>query len=75
MSKISNIENSSIETPIHVDEELKSQKSHKISPDRVDINKLMSKIRENDDKKFKRNIFIISTFIIGLAIIGLYVSA
>ncbi len=64
-----------IETPTNGVEEEKSFKSKDISPDRVDINKLMSKIRENDDKKFKRNMFIIITFLVALAIVGIYVSA
>ena len=75
MTKALKTEETFVETPTdNVDEE-KSFKSREISPDRVDINKLMSKIRENDDRKFKRNMFIILTFLLVLAVAGLYVSA
>lgn len=75
MVKTLKTEEAFIETPTNGVEREKSFKPKDISPDRVDINKLMSKIRENDDKRFKRNMFIIITFLVALAIVGIYVSA
>ena len=43
--------------------------------DRVDINILMSKIREVENKRLKRNLILISTLILFLAIFGIYASA
>ena len=42
--------------------------------DRVDINVLMSKIRDVESKKLKRNLFLISSLILILAIFGIYAS-
>ena len=41
---------------------------------RVDINVLKSKLQESEDKEFKKNITILSTLILALAIIGIYLS-
>ncbi len=43
--------------------------------DRVDINVLMSKIRDVESKRLKRNLILISTLILFLAIFGIYASA
>tara|TARA_Y100000994_G_C15457587_1_gene345376 strand:- start:244 stop:444 length:201 start_codon:yes stop_codon:yes gene_type:complete len=43
--------------------------------DRVDINVLMSKIRDVESKKLKRNLFLISSLILILAIFGIYASS
>jgi|TARA_B100000902_G_C27067493_1_gene792311 uncharacterized membrane protein len=43
--------------------------------DRVDINVLMSKIRDVENKKLKRNLFLIMTLILVLAIFGIYASS
>jgi hypothetical protein len=43
--------------------------------DRVDINILMSKIRDVESKRLKRNLILISTLILFLAIFGIYASA
>tara|TARA_Y100000996_G_scaffold332436_1_gene268731 strand:- start:384 stop:584 length:201 start_codon:yes stop_codon:yes gene_type:complete len=43
--------------------------------DRVDINVLMSKIRDVENKKLKRNLFLISSLILILAIFGIYASS
>ena len=41
---------------------------------RVDINVLKSKLQESESKEFKKNITILSTLILALAIIGIYLS-
>ena len=43
--------------------------------DRVDINVLMSKIRDVENKKLKINLFLISSLILILAIFGIYASS
>ena len=43
--------------------------------DRVDINVLMSKIRDVESKKLKRNLILISSLILILAIFGIYASS
>ncbi len=43
--------------------------------DRVDINVLMSKIRDVENKRLKRNLFLITTLILVLAIFGIYASS
>ena len=41
---------------------------------RVDINVLKSKLQESESKEFKKNMFILSILIFGLAILGIYLS-
>ena len=41
---------------------------------RVDINVLKSKLQENESKAFKKNLFILTTLILGLGILGIYLS-
>ena len=43
--------------------------------DRVDINVLMSKIRDVENINLKRNLFLISSLILILAIFGIYASS
>ena len=41
---------------------------------RVDINVLKSKLQENESKELKKNIYILSTLILGLGVLGVYLS-
>ncbi len=41
---------------------------------RVDINVLKSKLQESEDKEFKKNITILFTLILGLSVLGVYLS-
>tara|TARA_B110001452_G_scaffold74071_1_gene59998 strand:+ start:276 stop:506 length:231 start_codon:yes stop_codon:yes gene_type:complete len=41
---------------------------------RVDINVLKAKLEKTERKEFKKNIYILSTLITGLGIIGIYLS-
>ena len=64
----------SIETPNDVDGAEKPLKTNSIKPQRVDINVLKSKLQETESKEFKKNIFILSTLILGLGVLGIYFS-
>ena len=66
--------NSNIETPNDVVVAEKPLKSQKIVSGRVDINVLKSKLQENESKEFKKNLVILSTLILGLGILGIYLS-
>ena len=63
-----------IETPNDINVAEKPLKPRIISPNRVDINVLKSKLQETEDKEFKKNLYILSTLIIGLGILGIYLS-
>ena len=63
-----------IETPNDVSSTEKPLKSEKISSARVDINVLKSKLQENESKEFKRNAYILSSLILCLGILGIYLS-
>jgi hypothetical protein len=65
---------SSIETPNDVSVSEKPLKSDKIKPNRVDINVLKSKLQETESKEFKKNLYILSTLVLGLGILGIYLS-
>ena len=41
---------------------------------RVDINVLKSKLQETESKEFKKNLIILSILILGLGILGIYLS-
>tara|TARA_B100001093_G_scaffold342201_1_gene327016 strand:- start:373 stop:582 length:210 start_codon:yes stop_codon:yes gene_type:complete len=41
---------------------------------RVDINILKSKLKESEDKEFKKNMFILSFLVLGLGTLGIYFS-
>ena len=41
---------------------------------RVDINILKSKLQQSEDKEFKKNLYILSALILGLGILGIYLS-
>ena len=51
-----------------------SLKSAQSTPHRVDINVLKSKLQENESREFKKNLFILSTLLIALGALGIYLS-
>ena len=63
----------SIETPNDIGAE-KPLKSQPMSSGRVDINVLKSKLQETESKEFKKNLFILTTLILILGILGIYLS-
>ena len=63
-----------IETPNDVLVSEKPLKTDKTSPSRVDINVLKSKLQETESKEFKKNLYILSSLILGLGILGIYLS-
>ena len=63
-----------IETPNGIGETEKPLKTKVITPNRVDINVLKSKLQENESKEFKRNLYILSTLVFGLGVLGIYLS-
>ena len=65
---------SNIETPNDVSVSEKPLKTDKIKPNRVDINVLKSKLQETESKEFKKNIYILSSLILGLGVLGIYLS-
>ena len=65
---------SSIETPNDAGLTEKPLKTDQIKPGRVDINVLKSKLQETESKEFKKNLFILSTLVLGLGILGVYLS-
>ena len=52
----------------------KSLISSKTNSNRVDINVLKSKLQENEQKEFKKNLYILSFLILGLGALGIYLS-
>ena len=66
--------NSNIETPNDIGVAEKPLKSNQIRSGRVDINVLKSKLQESESKEFKKNIYILSTLVLGLGILGVYLS-
>ena len=65
---------SSIETPNDAGVTEKPLKPNQIKSGRVDINVLKSKLQESEDKVFKKNLYILSTLVLGLGILGVYLS-
>ncbi len=63
-----------IETPSDVVITEKPLKTHLKASNRVDINVLKSKLQETESKENKKNIFIFTSLILALAIIGIYFS-
>tara|TARA_B100000900_G_C20023746_1_gene491005 strand:+ start:90 stop:320 length:231 start_codon:yes stop_codon:yes gene_type:complete len=66
--------NINIETPNDVAVTNKPLKTDKIHPNRVDINVLKSKLQETESKEFKKNLYILSSLILGLGVLGIYLS-
>ena len=66
--------NTNIETPNDIGITEKPLKTKKITPNRVDINVLKSKLQQTEDKEFKKNLYILSILVLGLAVLGIYLS-
>ena len=63
-----------IGTPNDVGVAEKPLKPNQISSGRVDINVLKSKLQETESKEFKKNLYILSTLVLGLGVLGVYLS-
>ena len=63
-----------IETPNDAGVAEKPLKPNKITSGRVDINILKSKLQETESKEFKKNLGILSSLILALGILGIYLS-
>ena len=63
-----------IETPNDASIAEKPLKSYPIRTNRVDINVLKSKLQETEDKEFKKNVFVLSSLVLALGILGIYLS-
>ena len=66
--------NSNIETPNDIGVTEKPLKPERITPNRVDINVLKSKLQETESKEFRKNLYVLSTLILGLGVLGIYLS-
>ena len=64
----------SIETPSDVLIAEKPLKTEQKRPNRVDINVLKSKLQETESKEFKKNVFVLSSLVLTLGILGIYLS-
>ena len=67
-------EKNNIETPNDIEAAEKPLKSGYTRPRRVDINILKSKLQETESREFKRNLIILSTLILCLGVLGIYLS-
>tara|TARA_B100001121_G_scaffold222657_1_gene195864 strand:+ start:411 stop:641 length:231 start_codon:yes stop_codon:yes gene_type:complete len=63
-----------IETPNDVNVAEKPLKSGQIKSNRVDINVLKSKLQETESKELRKNLIILSSLVIALGILGIYLS-
>ena len=63
-----------IETPNDIGVAEEPLKSETKTSNRVDINVLKSKLQENESKELKKNIYILSTLVLTLGILGIYLS-
>ena len=63
-----------VETPNGNNISEKPLKSKLINPNRVDINVLKSKLQESESREFKKNVYILSSLVLGLGILGIYLS-
>ena len=66
--------NKNIETPNGIEVTEKPLKNKKITSNRVDINVLKSKLQETESKEFRKDLYILSSLILGLGILGIYLS-
>ena len=64
----------SIETPSDVLVTEKPLKTKQKRPNRVDINILKSKLQETESKEFKKNVFVLSSLVLALGVLGIYLS-
>ena len=63
-----------IETPNVIAITEKPLKKEKTNPKRVDINVLKSKLQETESKELKKNLYLLSFLILGLGVLGIYLS-
>tara|TARA_B100000902_G_C26912216_1_gene717456 strand:- start:395 stop:625 length:231 start_codon:yes stop_codon:yes gene_type:complete len=66
--------NSNVETPNGIGVAEKPLKTSQISSGRVDINVLKSKLQETESKEFKKNLYLLSFLVLGLGVLGVYLS-
>ena len=66
--------NTSIETPNDIGVSEKPLKHGQITSGRVDINVLKSKLQETESKDFKKNLYILTSLVLALGILGIYLS-
>tara|TARA_B100000902_G_scaffold379324_1_gene413503 strand:+ start:254 stop:484 length:231 start_codon:yes stop_codon:yes gene_type:complete len=66
--------NTNIETPNDINNTEKPLKTNTNRQKRVDINVLKSKLQETESKEFKKNLYILSTLVLGLGVLGIYLS-
>tara|TARA_Y100000389_G_C17196990_1_gene381701 strand:+ start:82 stop:318 length:237 start_codon:yes stop_codon:yes gene_type:complete len=66
--------NDNIETPNDISIAEKPLNHERTIQNRVDINVLKSKLEARESKEFKKNLTILSTLVIGLCVIGIYLS-
>jgi len=63
-----------VDTPNDVDVTEKPLKTDRIISNRVDINVLKSKLQEKESKELKKNVFILSSLVLALGVLGIYLS-
>ena len=65
---------SNVGTPNGMSGAEKPLKDENIINKRVDINVLKSKLQENESKEFKKNVFVLSSLVLALGVLGIYLS-
>ena len=63
-----------IETPNDIAITEKPLKKEQTNPKRVDINVLKSKLQETESKELKKNLYFLTFLILGLSVLGIYLS-
>ena len=63
-----------IETPNDINTTEKPLKSNPIAFKRVDINVLKSKLQDNQNKEFRKNLTVFIFFLVALGSLGIYLS-
>ena len=63
-----------IETPSDIKLAEKPLKRSPVTPQRVDINVLKSKLQQSESKELKKNLFILSVLILLVGVLGVYLS-
>ena len=63
-----------IETPNDIVMTEKPLNKEQTKPKRVDVNVLKSKLQETESKELKKNLYLLSFLILGLGVLGIYLS-
>ena len=63
-----------VETPNNIGMTEKPLKTNEPKPKRVDINVLKSKLKRSESKQLKKNLSFLALLILGLGILGIYLS-